>query len=345
MTDETRELVRQRLSQAQSRLANLKDDLALSSVQSDIEEISTSLRLLPGDIEKLRARGYVFKSFLEKKVSALDEEWQRKRNEVAREVRTRVRELAEASDKADEVVRGASAFRESTVDRAESAVEGLEQRISGARNSVESMYDNLKQNVWTTSEDVKSITWMFDQVDEACFGLRPGEDLVAVCNAQLLETKKDGPSGLLYLTDERLIFERKEKVAKKKVLFIATEKEMVQEVVLDMSIGLVENTKATDKGLFGGKELLELLFAREADIDEATLRLKGAKNEDWAAAIGRIQSGEIAKERTKPKDEAVVEAAQAAPSKCPYCGATLEVVVVRGMREISCDYCGSVIRL
>ncbi|MCJ7737884.1 MAG: hypothetical protein MUQ10_11335, partial [Anaerolineae bacterium] len=233
MTDETRELARQRLSQVHSRLADLKDDLALSSVQSDIEEITTSLRLLPGDIEKLRTRGYVFKSFMEKKVSALADEWKTLRGEVAREVLTRVHELSKEVEAADEVVGKASAYRESTVDRAENAVEGLERRISGASSAVESMYDNLKQNVGTTSADVKSIVWMFDQVDEACFGLRPAEDLVAVCNAQLMETKKDGPSGLLYLTDERLIFERKEKVVKKKVLFIATEKEMVQEVALD----------------------------------------------------------------------------------------------------------------
>jgi ribosomal protein S27E len=61
--------------------------------------------------------------------------------------------------------------------------------------------------------------------------------------------------------------------------------------------------------------------------------------------IGRVKSGEIDKERTQPKDEAVVEAARSAPTKCSTCGATLPADIVRGQREITCEYCGSVIRL
>ena len=71
-----------------------------------------------------------------------------------------------------------------------------------------------------------------------------------------------------------------------------------------------------------------------------------ASNPDAAwKFISWVESFEIAKERAKPKDEAVVEAVRAAPTKCPTCGATLSVEIVRGMREITCEYCGSVIRL
>ena len=92
-------------------------------------------------------------------------------------------------------------------------------------------------------------------------------------------------------------------------------------------------------------EYLELLFTPEADLSGAMLRLRGADNEAWAGLIGRVKSGEIAKERSRPKDEAVLEAARAAPTKCTTCGAALDVEIVRGMREITCEYCGTVIRL
>jgi len=72
---------------------------------------------------------------------------------------------------------------------------------------------------------------------------------------------------------------------------------MVQEVILDLLVGQVEEIKATDKGLFEGKQILELAFGPEADLSGATLRLQGAEKEDWASYIGRVQSGEIAKER------------------------------------------------
>ncbi|MEE8389874.1 MAG: hypothetical protein V3S14_03630, partial [Anaerolineae bacterium] len=93
------------------------------------------------------------------------------------------------------------------------------------------------------------------------------------------------------------------------------------------------------------KEMLELFFAPEADLSGATLRLIGAQNEDWAGLIGRVKSGEIEKERTQPKDEEAVKAVRDAPTKCSTCGATLSVEIVRGMQEITCEYCGSVIRL
>jgi hypothetical protein len=150
---------------------------------------------------------------------------------------------------------------------------------------------------------------------------------------------------VLYLTDERLIFEQKEKKATKKVLFIATEKEEVQQLVFAVPIGQIEEVKASQKGFMGRKEMMELLFTPEADLSGATLRLRGADNEEWAGLIGRVKSGEIARERTRPKDEAMVESARAAPTICPTCGAALDVEIVRGMRQITCEYCGTVIRL
>ena len=44
------------------------------------------------------------------------------------------------------------------------------------------------------------------------------------------------PEGILYLTDKRLIFERKEKVATKKVLFVTVSSQMVHEVMIDQPL-------------------------------------------------------------------------------------------------------------
>jgi hypothetical protein len=114
--------------------------------------------------------------------------------------------------------------------------------------------------------------------------------------------------------------------------------------VFEVPVGQIEEVKASQKGFLGHKEILELVFSTEADLDEARLRLH-ADNEEWAGMIGRVKSGEIAKERTEPKDEEAVEAIRSAPTKCSTCGATLSVEIVRGMQEITCEYCGSVIRL
>jgi len=339
------EETRAKLDELQSQLDDLQQSLLLTHVHDETADIETTLSLLPTEIEDLRTRGYIFRSFLERKVDVMAEQWKKMRSRISREVTRRTRELEQEADEAESALRQAMSGRASQVARAESAINTLERKARAAQSAVEAMYETLQENVGQTRSQVEQARWLLEQIDEASFQLYPVEDPVAACRAQYMETKKKGPKGVLYLTDERLIFEQKEEIATKKVLFITTDKETVQELIFAVTIGQVEEVKASDKGFLGHKEMLELLFAPEADLSGATLRLRGVENEEWARLIGRVKSGEIAKERTRPKDEAAVEAARAAPTKCPTCGATLSVEIVRGMREITCEYCGSVIRL
>ncbi len=339
------EETRAKLDELQNQLGDLQEALLLTGVRNDMGDIETTLSLLPAEIEELRTRGYVFRSFLENKVNVLAEQWEEMHDRVSREMSRRTRELERESDVAESVLRQAMSGRASLVTRAEGAINTFEHKVRAAQSAAEAMYETLQQNVNQTHTQVDQIRWLFDQIDEASFQLYPAEDPVAACQVQYMETRKEGPKGVLYLTDERLVFEQKEEIATKKVLFITTEKEKVQQLIFEVPIGQIEEIKASQKGFLGHKEILNLLFAPEADLSGATLRLHGADNEEWAGLIGRIKSGEIAKERTRPKDEAVVEATRAAPTRCPTCGATLSVEIVRGMREITCEYCGSVIRL
>jgi len=342
------EETRAKLEDLQDTFNDLQESLLLTGVRNNMEEVGTKLSLLPSKIEQLRTRGYAFRSFLENKVQVLTEKWEQTRASVSREIDKRTRELGRESDETEGVLRQAVASaREAAVSRAESAVGALESKVRAADSAIEAMYNTLQQNVNQTSAQVEEIEWLLDQIDEACFELHPAEDPVMACEAGYMETEKEGPKGILYLTDERLIFERKEDVATKKVLFITTQKETVHELLLEVPVGQIEEIKAQDKKKFlGRKEMLELFFAPDADFSGATFRLHGgAKNEDWDALIGRVKSGEIDKERSHPKDEAVVEAARSAPTKCPTCGAALPAEIVRGQREITCEYCGSVVRL
>lgn len=339
------EETRAKLDELGDQFGDLQESLLLTGAHNDMGDLETTLSLLPAEIEDLRTRGYVFRSFLENKGNVLAEQWEEIDNRVSREVTRRQRELEREADEAESTLRQAMSGRASQVARAESAIETLERKVRAAQSAVEAMYESLQENVSQTKAQVEQIRWLLNQVDEASFQLYPAEDPVAACKAQYMETKKEGPKGVLYLTDGRLIFEQKEEKATKKMLFITTDKEMVQQLIFEVPIGQIEQIKASDRGFMGRKEMLELLFAPEADLSGATLRLRDADNEEWAGLIGRVKSDEITKERTQPKDKTVVEATRAAPTKCPTCGATLSVEIVRGMREITCEYCGSVIRL
>jgi hypothetical protein len=333
------------LRQLQTQLGDLQEALLLTAVQDDLDEIRSTLTLLPTEMETLRSRGYVFRSFLEQKVQVLASQWEEASKEASREIVRRTRELQREADEAENALQRAMGGGTVPISRAESAVEALEFKVAGAQSAVRAMYDTLQQNVNQTKAQIEEIKWLLEELEQASFRLHPAEDPVAVCKAQYMETKKDGPKGLLYLTDERLIFEQKEKKATKKVLFIATEKETVQDVIFSVPIGQVERVETSQKGFLGRKEIMELVFAPEADLSGALIRLRGTDNEAWAGLIGRVQSGEIVKERSRPKEEAVLEAVQNVPTTCPTCGAAIEVAVVRGMRQITCEYCGSVIRI
>jgi hypothetical protein len=340
------EETRAQLDRLQDQFTRLQSSLLLTDVQNEIAKVESTLSLLPTEIEGLRARGYVFRSFLENKVGVLSEQWDATKGGIAGEVSERTRALEPDANAAERALQQAMSGNTSLMARAESAIETLESKVYAAQSAVEAMYEPLQQNVDQTRRQVEEIRWLLDQIDEASFQLHPAEDPVAACEAQYTERQEEGPKGVLYLTDERLIFERKEEVATKKVLFITAAKETIQELVFAVPLGQIDESKASDKKKFlGRKEMLELLLAPEADLSGVTLRLLNAENEEWSALIGRVKSEEIVKERTRPKDEAAVEAARTAPTKCATCGATLSVEIVRGMREVTCEYCGSVIRL
>jgi len=274
------EETRAKLDGLQSQLGSLQESLLLTSVHNKMADIETALSLLPTEIEELRTRGYVFRSFLERKVGVMAEQWEEMHDRVSREVTRRMRELEREADEAESALRQAMSGRASQVARAESAINALERKARAAQSAVEAMYKTLQQNVNQTRSQVEQIRFLLDQVDEASFQLYPAEDPVAACRAQYMETKKEGPEGVLYLTDERLIFEQKEKIATKKVLFITTEKETAQQLIFEVPSGQIEEIKTSQKGFLGHKEMLELFFAPEADLSGATLRLRDTENEE-----------------------------------------------------------------
>lgn len=334
-----------RLKALQTSLGELQESLLMASAQTEMGQLETTLRLLPTKIEELRRRGYAFRSFLEQKVSVLTSQWRDVSPQVSREVTRLTRELQQEGSQAERLVQQAMGGGTTAIPRAEAAVATLDRRVAGAHSAIGAMYGTLQQNVNQTRDQVEQIRWLLDELEQACFPLHPAEDPVLAAQAQLMETKKDGPKGVLYLTDERLMFEQKETRATKKVLFITTEKETVHELILEVPIGQIERVETSQKGFLGHKEMMNLIFTPEADVDKAIVRLHGADNEEWASLIGRVRSGEITKERSREKDTETLEELRDVPTTCPTCGAAIVGGIVRGVREITCQYCGTVIRV
>jgi hypothetical protein len=192
------------------------------------------------------------------------------------------------------------------------------------------------------------VEWAFKQVAEATFQLLPTEAAIMAVKATWVKGEKednDDPQGILYLTDQRLLFEQKQELATKKVLFITTQKEKVQKLLLEVPVALVTNVKATKRGFLSHEDHIELSFSPEAAVETAHFHIDGQDCNLWQALIGRAKSRDFDADRAVAVDEAVVEKVRSAPTTCPQCGAAITTQILRGMDSVRCEYCGKVIRL
>lgn len=336
------------------RFNSLQNRLVLSQVNDDLEDIETAVNALPANVENVRARGYIFKSYLEKKVETLQTQWRDLRPRVEQELRTRQADLARAA--------GDVQNRLNRRQLAGPALSALESKVGAAITGLQGMYDTLDDNVNQTQQQLDDISWTLQQCEQACYSFLPTEAAVEAVPANWKKPgDKDGVDGVLVLTDQRLIFEQKEEIATKKVLFITTEKQKVQSLAWETPVAQIEKAAGAKKGFMGKDDFLTVTLPEGASFKEASgqphyddkgrplreveLHLKGESGEAWQAHIGRVRSGDIARERTVPVDQAAQEAVANAPTKCPNCGATLTQKIMRGQTEITCEFCGSVIRL
>lgn len=359
--EEERVSLEQRASSLQSRLNSLRSQASLAGLRDRLEDLDSGLAGLPAALQKVRQQGYAYKSYLENKVEVLREQWQGLGTRIDQEAAQQGRQLARQVDNLQSRLSAmGTSLGAAALDALERELSGLEGKIQDVNQAVAGQFDAVEGNVGQTARQIQAIQWTLDQVAEACFRLRVEENVIEATEAKyLVESEKEGPEGILYLTDQRFIFEQKEDVATKKFLFVTTEKERVQKVLLEAPVGSIEKAQPRERrAVLFMKEQLELTFGPQAPVTLALFQLK-TDSDPWQALIGRIISGDIDRERigaaapaaAAPSVEEgapppVAEApAPAAPTACPTCGANITVEIVRGMRSITCEYCGTVIRL
>ncbi len=344
--------VKDRLKVIQTKFDDLQDDIMLVNIQDDMDQVETILTNLATDLEKLRTQGYAFRSYLENKITVLTDKWEDISERIDEDIQEQSDKLGREAKEAERLLRRAFSGHQNEVSQAESAVQSLGSKASAASQALQNRYDDVSRTIHQTRRQLDEIQWAFEQAGQSTFEFLEVEFLIAACRAKLLEEPDgdEGAEGILYLTDERLIFEQKEKVATKKFLFVTTASETVQEVDFETLLDWIEKVEPVDKKKFmSKKELLVLSLSPEAGVYSATIRLlKGAKNEDWGQHINRARSGEIERERIAEavaEKQAVTEQVAQAPTTCSMCGASLPASIARGQGEIICEYCGTIVRL
>ncbi len=347
------EQVKNDIQSLQSSLRDLQTTVRMTDIRDNVEDLSTSVNGMDRRIKSLRERGYAFEKDLEEIAADFEKEWtgiapnlaaqiEKEANSMERSLRPLETQVAQVVGKS-----GAPAVLRPRLSSLKAQVETLEGRVEAAERSIRGGYDQFSSDVQKLKYHLTKLEWMLTELSEASFELLATESgIMAVKAVWAKETKqsKKDPEGVLYLTDQRLLFEQKEKVTTKKVLFVATEKKLVQELLWEAPLSLIEQTKARKDGFLNKDDYIDVRFGSSAPFDIVHIHI-WHPGDEWKALLKRAKGKEFDKTRAIAIDEVAAEKVKDAPTKCPSCGGAINQVVLRGMESMTCEYCGDVIRL
>ena len=340
-----------KVNSLRSRMSSLQSSVLLSNLKDSVEDLDTMVNKLDSLIGSVRQAGYAFDGMLEKKAEALKKQWPQLRTGASSQIAQQVPVLQGALRQVETQFNNLAAKQANIaaarplVSGVESAVDALESKVRAAESAIRGSFDSFSGEANVLNSRLEKLQWMMTQTTEATFQLLPTEAVVAVVEAKWDQDGKEDPKGVLFLTDQRLLFEQKEEVATKKVLFITTAKEKVHKLLMDMPAAEVEKVTASKKGLLGHEDHIDVQFVSGAKVRAAHFHLDGQDCNEWQGMINRAKAKDFDKDRVVKIDQAELDKVKNAPTQCSNCGGKFTKPVLRGQTEIVCEYCGAVARL
>lgn len=347
------EQVASEISSLQSKISSMQDSARLKNALDAVEDLQTSVNGMQQRIAGLRTRGYIFEKDLEARAVDFSRQWSEIHPSLVTQINMQSSSL-QGSLRAIELrmtqlngMRTNPSAARPLIATVQSEVSMLEDKVRSAENTVNGMYNSFNSQVYTVKNHLNEIDYLLTQLAEAKFTLLPTEGGIMAVKAVWCKDAKerdDDPEGVLYLTDQRLLFEQKEEVATKKILFITTEKKKVQELKWEIPVALITEIKPSKQGFLKNEDHLDLRFGAGAALESAHLHIWQEGNE-WLQLLSRAKTKDFDKGRAVAIDQAEVEKVKSVPAQCPSCGGNIDQVILRGQDSVKCAYCGFVIRL
>jgi hypothetical protein len=286
----------------QSSLSDLQNRSTFAEIFDDISGLDKELDRLSGLLESARQEGYRYQSDLEQVTYNALSEWETARPLVLQNLQVQVDSVQAQLPAVTPMIQSLNARLNNPTAAApllrgaQSQVNQILDRILQIERDLNGRYNEIEEQVRKANERLTDIHWAMDQLKEAKYSLANGEELVMAVPTRWDKEGKDDPEGVLYLTNKRLVFERKEKVATKKILFITTASELVQEVILDQPFSNLRKIEADSRGLFGHQDFLLAEFS-DPQVKNVSFHINGQDSKDWAGMVERSRTGRIEAER------------------------------------------------
>ena len=348
------EQLKKDLAATQREVNDLQSKINLPSIQDKLEDLQIKVNGLLKRISDLRQKKYVFDTSLEVNAKDFVKRWHPiHTNTKVRLNQELIHLKADIKPIEQQLVRAFANPNNVPLTRQilnpfKVSVENLSKKVAASESLLRGMYDSFERELNVFSKNFENIEWTIKEFESSNIKLLMHEFLIMGVKAVWTKDgneEKDDPEGILYLTDQRIFFEQKEEVTTKKFLFITKERELRQEVLIDIPVKLIESVQTAKQGIFKNQDFLEINFTSGAQYNSAQFHIHNQDCEDWKGLINKIQSGDFDKNRTEQVDEEVIEKIKNAPTICPQCGATITVPILRGMEQYSCEFCGCIIKL
>jgi len=338
------------LDNLNSQYETLSEQSTFDNIHQELDQMGHQLAELPLTLTAVRKRGYVHSGQMEETLKTYAKRWKKIESETRDVISDNVDYLDNYdADAEDDLDKADDSWKSKHIERAQQSVDIYADEVDKATKSIEAVYVPVRDALNEMSSTLGHVEWMLDQIDQSQqIRLQLGEGPYAAVEAEWERDGKEGPGGILFLTDQRLLFEQKEKIATKKLFgLFTTESESVQELLLDVTIQQIESVEHGEEGGFlgiGSADILKLVFAASAPISRARFHLKGQESSDWATWIKNVKTGMLDRERIKSAQAERKEATSITfPEQCPGCFAAIPPQG-HGVTAVSCEFCGRTIQ-
>lgn len=332
------------VTKAKSRYTDLIKRVKMTDIVRETTSLGNQIEGLPEKIEEIRRRGYKFRSYLEGKIEVFAKQWDEINERVEKWLEEESEELDDELAKCERynsrISSKLTSRTEAHLDSFNAALDELGTQVEASEEKVKALYDEVRSEVSKTSSQLSQVKQHLDWLDEANFNLNADEGLYIAAEAEWNDGR-DKPDGYIFVTEQRVVFEQREK--KGGMLGFGGKK--VQGVLWEAALATIEKIVPEDKGLFGGKDMMNMKLGAGAPYAEIVCEIKGGiDSKIWAQQINRAIKGHISQESTVEPDPELIERLRKAPTDCPNCGGILPQLAA-GDNGVSCKYCGSSIRV
>ena len=290
------------LSSLQSSIADLQEHCSFNQIVDEINDLDTNLNKVISLLETVRSQGYRYQGDIDERAYQNMDHWPPQRDQATNLVQQQANvfanqliPLSNQVQRLNAMVNNPNAVR-SMIPQTRTMVTSILDSVGKAESNIHQIYSDLQDSTSTLTTRLNQIQAAYKQLEEACFKLRTGEDLVMAVPARWDKDGKDDPEGVAYLTDQRLIFEQKQKVATKKVLFVTVAAELVQQVLIDQPKATIQSVKPQNRGLLGHEDFIDVQF-NDPRLGLVMIHLKGQPSKQWAAWVEKVCNGTIESER------------------------------------------------